>query len=188
MFNLAHNTASRAAALFQQCRDKAFEAKALDQIANIFLAQDRPCDAEPVARRAVGLLETGDNKAWLAEALITHSRALLRMGTEQAKIQIERATEICLMIGDHHQAAEAHNVLVSIFKNARTLRFRISECLRTIESEIIKRVLRFHDNRIPPTARSLGINRQALENRISKMGITPTKRRRAKSLFSNPDC
>jgi tetratricopeptide (TPR) repeat protein len=183
-FNLAHNAASRAVSLFRKANDKAFEAKALDQTANIYLAQGLPCEAEPIARRAVSLLESGDNRSWLAEALITHSRALMRMGTEGAKIQIQRAVEICDEIGDARQGAEAQEAAVVIFKNARTLSNKLRECLRRIEPAIIKYALRLNGNRIPPTARFLGMSRQNLEDKLTRMSdVRPTKRRRARPIF-----
>lgn len=184
-FSQAHNAASRAVALFRATKDKAFEAKALDQTAKIHLAQENPCEAEPLARRAVALLEFGDNASWLAEALITHGKALIMLGTEQARIQIERAAEICNVIGDGQQSSEAEQALSSIFQKARSLKDR----LRSIEPPIIRYVLRCHGNRIPPAAQSLGITRQALEDRIKKISdITPTKSRRRKALFRNRDC
>lgn len=184
-FNLAHNSAGRAVALFRQSKDKAFEAKALDQTARIYLAQNKPAEAEPIARRAVTLLESGDNASWLAEALITHGKALMIMGTDLAKRQIERASEICNRIADHQQDAEAQEALSAIFKQSRSMR----ELLKSFEPSIIRYALRCYGNRIPPAAKLLGITRQALEDKVSKMAdITPTKRRRRKSLFRNRGC
>ena len=188
-FNLAHNAVSRAADLFRKSGDRAFEAKALDQTAKIYLAQDKPCEAEPIARRAVLLLENGDNKSWLAEALITHARTLMRMGTDQAIARLERAAEICETIGDSKQGQEANEELVNVFKNSRTLMTRLREITTKLQNSVIRYTLKLHGNRIPPAATSLGISRQALEDRLKRIeDVKPAKRRRGKSLFRNPTC
>lgn len=184
--HLALQSARHAANLFHHLKDRAFEAKALDQIATIFLAENKPVEAETAARRAVELLDSGTNAAWLAEALITHGRALLQMGTEQAQSQIKRAAEICATIGDHQQVGEAEDLLVYAFKTARGARDRLNEHLKRIEPKMIQRALEFHGNRIPPAAKSLGMTRQALEDKASRIsGITPTKRRRGKTIIRN---
>jgi|GEM_PF-5991283 len=183
-FSLAHNAATRAVHLFQKLGDRAFEARALDQSAKIFLAQNSPFEAEPLARRAVALLQVGDNQAWLAEALITHGRSLMSMGTDRALAQLELASKICETIGDHVQGEEASEELLNLFKNTRTLNQKFRDVLTRIEHSVIKHALKLHGNRIPPAAQSLGITRQLLLKKLSTMSdCAPTKRRRAKSLF-----
>lgn len=183
---LAHSAAQRAINLFHRLRDKAFEAKAWDQLARIYLSQGNYFDAEDAARRSVGLLSKGNNQSWLAESLITHGRALAKMGIEQAERQLSKAADLCRVIGDRKQGLEAGDELAKLFNDVRTASRNLRQSIDSVEHTIIKRALECNDQRISPAAQALGIKRQLLEKKISKFSdLTPKKRTRRKTLVRN---
>lgn len=89
-FEKAHVYVDRAIAILGH---QPHVARAYDQKALILLAEKRFADAEKVANRARLLLEDSDMKAWLAEILITHARALAELDKDW-QTPIRRAREI----------------------------------------------------------------------------------------------
>jgi tetratricopeptide (TPR) repeat protein len=86
--------------------------------ARIFLAQDRADEAEMVARSAVKVLCKGDDAAQLAQALVTHGRALARLKRYlRAQEQLERALEIADGCGNREGGGQACLTMIEELKD-----------------------------------------------------------------------
>ncbi len=75
----AHEHLDKARRILTSLKDKVTIAQVDETRARVFLKQKRNAEAEKVARLAVRTLEESDRQLLLAEALITHGRALARL-------------------------------------------------------------------------------------------------------------
>ena len=75
----AHEHLDRARSILIRLGDKGTIAQVDESRARVLLAEGRTVEAERLARGSVGILEEGDQKSSLAEALITHATALARL-------------------------------------------------------------------------------------------------------------
>jgi len=104
----AHTHLDRARHLFLELKDKGASAQVDDTRARTLLAEGRVGEAERLVRRAVKVLERGDEQAVLAEALTTHGTALARLGNHlRSRAVLERAGEIAQTTGDLEGAGRA---------------------------------------------------------------------------------
>ncbi|HKR10930.1 MAG TPA: response regulator [Pyrinomonadaceae bacterium] len=104
-FAEAHERLDRAQALFTTLRDDVQLAQVAETRALVLLAQGDLVQAERFTRTAVHLLENGDERSLLAEALTTHGTALARLHREdQARAILERAIDIAEQAGDLERA------------------------------------------------------------------------------------
>ena len=95
----AHKYLNEARRLTVSFKDKARTAQIDETLAQVFLAQGKPKEAEAVSRRAVWSLEKSGHQCMVAEALITQGIALARLGRNQrAHFIFQRAIEIALKI------------------------------------------------------------------------------------------
>jgi tetratricopeptide (TPR) repeat protein len=181
-FQRAHTFVERAISLFRQLGDKAHEAKSWDQSARIYLKEEKFNWAERNASTAVAML-VGDNQTWRAEALVTHGIALSRIGYQRATDDLLEAVRICEHVGSLQQADEARLELWRTTRTARKLSESVTEALRPLESSIIERVLAKYDGAITHAASDLGLNRNALQKKITQLGLTrKPKRKRHRSI------
>ena len=97
----AHQHLNRARALFAKLKDKGSIAQVDETRARVFLAQGLNAQAEAAVRSSVRVLEQGDERAVLTEALTTHGTALARLGRyERAQVQLRRAMQVASQAGD----------------------------------------------------------------------------------------
>ncbi|MGQ0763029.1 MAG: response regulator [Acidobacteriota bacterium] len=104
----AHRHLDRARELFVQLKDTGTVAQVDETRARTFLASGRVADAERVIRAAVRVLERGDEKAILAEAITTYGTVKARLGKfVRARQLLDRAIEIAETCGDLEGAGRA---------------------------------------------------------------------------------
>jgi tetratricopeptide (TPR) repeat protein len=109
----AHQHLNRARALFVKVKDKGSIAQVDETRARVFLAQGLNAQAEAAVRSSVRILEQGDGRALLAEALTTHGTALARLGRlERAQEQLKRAVDVASQAGDPEHAGIAALTIV----------------------------------------------------------------------------
>jgi CheY-like chemotaxis protein len=97
----AHEHLDRAQALFTRLHDNVHLAQVEDTRARVMLAEGAFVQAEKSARRAVQLLENGDELSLLAEALTTLGLTVCRLhDNDQARGLFERAVGVAERIGD----------------------------------------------------------------------------------------
>ena len=104
----AHRHLDRARQLFIQLKDTGTVAQVDETRARTFLASGRFADGERVIRAAVRVLERGDEKAVLAEAITTYGTVKARLGKfVRARQLLDRAIEIAETCGDLEGAGRA---------------------------------------------------------------------------------
>jgi len=100
-FAEAHKHLDRADMLFARLKDDVHRAQVDETRARILLAENKVVQAEKAARRAVRTLETGDEPAWLAEALTTLGISLVRLRRfDEARATLERGIDKAQHAGD----------------------------------------------------------------------------------------
>lgn len=104
----AHSHLDRARQLYSELKDTYSVAHADETRARTFLAAGRSTDAERIIRSAVRVLERGDEKAMLADALTTFGTVKARLGKfVRARQLLDRAIEIAETCGDLEGAGRA---------------------------------------------------------------------------------
>lgn len=96
----AHKYLAEARRLAVSVRDKLRVAQIDETRAQVFIAERKFKEAEPVARSVVAILSKTDRKALLADALITHGIILARMNqAERALFSFQNAIESACHVG-----------------------------------------------------------------------------------------
>ena len=109
----AHMHLDHARALFHDLNHRGSAASVDDTRARTFLAEGRVADAERVIRGSVKVLERGDEKALLADALTTHATVKARLGKfVRARQLLDRAIEIAETVGDLEGAGRAKLTII----------------------------------------------------------------------------
>lgn len=104
----AHSHLDRARQLYSELKDTYSVAHVDETRSRTFLAAGRWSDAERIIRSAVRVLERGDEKARLAEALTTYGTVKARLGKfVRARQLLDRAIEIAETCGDPEGAGRA---------------------------------------------------------------------------------
>jgi len=139
--------------------------------AGVFLRQQRSDEAEEAARSSVETLEKTDRHALLAESLITHGRALARLGDyTDSFASFQRAISLSELTGSNNKAADAalaafqeigEHLTVSETEKVTSGR-TLTEEVNSYEHELIKRALENAQGSLTHAARTLGISYQAL--------------------------
>jgi CheY-like chemotaxis protein len=112
-FAEAHKHLDRADMLFARLKDDLHRAQVDETRARILLAENKVVQAEKAARRAVRTLETGDEPAWLAEALTTLGISLVRLRRfDEARATLERGINSAQHAGDIESARKLTLALV----------------------------------------------------------------------------
>lgn len=130
----AHTHLDRARHLFLELKDRGAAAQVDDNRARTLLAESRVGEAERLVRRAVKVLESGDEQAVLAEALTTHGTALGRLGNYlRSRAVLERAVEIAQTTGDLEGAGRAQLSIIEELGDKIPLRELVSIYRSAIE-------------------------------------------------------
>ena len=104
----AHKHLDHARLLLVSLKDVTAVAQVDESRACVFLKQGRVIEAERIVRSAVRIQEKSGRQALLAEALITHGRALARLGNYNAALNaFRRAINSSEHTGNRNRAAEA---------------------------------------------------------------------------------
>lgn len=112
-FTDAHEHLDRAQALFTRLNDRVHNAQVDDSRARVMIAEGDLVKAERLVSGALRILEDGDEKALLAETLTTQGVVLAGLHKyEQARLALDRATDIAEQAGDPESAGLALVTLV----------------------------------------------------------------------------
>lgn len=166
LFSDAHAAARFALSRFVRLEDKAHEAKAWDEIAQIYGREENYPEMEQCALRAVEILSEGDHEGWLAEALITLGMARAKLGMKKAQESLLKALAICDRQSDHQQASTAMAVMWEIVQSGKQAQESFREVILSMERAVYERVLIKHGGRVSPAAHELGFNHQAFQLRL----------------------
>ncbi|HYK21662.1 MAG TPA: helix-turn-helix domain-containing protein, partial [Pyrinomonadaceae bacterium] len=139
--------------------------------ASVFLKQGRAIEAESASRSAVRNLEKSGQHTILAEAPMTHGRALARLKQYGASLSaFRRAIDLAQHVGAENRAAEA--ALAAFMEIADHLVISdgrqlvsgrgLNEEIRSFEHDSIKLALENARGSVTNAARDLGISYQAL--------------------------
>jgi tetratricopeptide (TPR) repeat protein len=167
----AHEHLDRARRIFASLKDRSAAAQVDETRACVFLQQGRVTDAEHVARLAVQNQEKSGRHGLLAEALITHGRALARLERYGASLSVfRRAIELFEQAGNINRAAAAalaafqeigKHLVVS--EGGPSISGRgWSHDRRSTEHDLIKLALEQANGSVTHAARNLGISYPAL--------------------------
>lgn len=167
----AHEHLDRARRVFAGLKDVTGVAQVDETRACVFLQQGRISEAERVARLAVQNQEKSDRQALLADALITHGRALARLGSYGAALMaFRRAIDLSAR---GKQLTKAEDAAFAAFQeigerlvvaeDGQQLSGRgWSHDKRSIEHNLIKLALEQTNGSVTHAARNLGISYQSL--------------------------
>jgi tetratricopeptide (TPR) repeat protein len=167
----AHQHLDRARRIFMRMRDAGTAAHIDETRACVFLKQGRIIEAEEAARAAVRIQERTGRHGWLAEALITHGKALARLKRySSALFAFRRAFDLSEKNGCSNQSAEAAIATLrelgenlAVIEGGQLLPGRgLRDEKRSLEHEGIKAALEQAKGSVTLAARSLGISFQAL--------------------------
>jgi tetratricopeptide (TPR) repeat protein len=170
-FQEAHEHLNRARRLLSNLKDCGGVAQVDETRARVFLAEGKHSEAERAARGAVSALSRGGQQALLAEALITHGRALGRLGYySQAYPALERAIKTAQAAGAQKRAGEAALVVIEelgehlTFDKVQSTFYGcgLEETLRRYENDVIRQALAKSQGSVTQAARLLGVSHQRL--------------------------
>ena len=162
----------------------------------VLLKQGRVAEAERVVRSAVHTQEKSGRHTLLAEALVTHGRALARLRNNSASLSaFRRAIELSEQNGNRNRAAEAALAAfqeigqqLAILEGQKLYSGRtLSEEISAFEHDTIRIALENAQGSVTHAARSLGMSYQALtymletRHRDLLTQRTPARRRPRKS-------
>ncbi|HKU75142.1 MAG TPA: tetratricopeptide repeat protein [Pyrinomonadaceae bacterium] len=112
-FTEAHEHLDRAQALYTRINDRIHHAELEDSRARVLLGEGAILKAERVIDAAIRILEKGDQKPALAEALTTRAVVLARLKrTEEARATFTRAIDTAEQAGDLEKAGLAAMALI----------------------------------------------------------------------------
>ena len=167
----AHTHLDHARRVLMSLKDTSAVAQVDETRACVFLEQGQITEAERIARSAVRRLEKSDRHALLSEALITHGRALARLGNYGISLStFRRAIASAEHTGNTNRAAQA---ALAVFQEIgdhlavteeRNLIFggKLNKEVRALEHDLIKRALDANQGSVTYAARNLGISHQGL--------------------------
>jgi tetratricopeptide (TPR) repeat protein len=192
----AHEHLDHARQVFVSLKDSGAIAQVDETRACVFLKQGRVMEAERAAHSSVSSFEESGKHALLAEALITHGRALARLGSRTASLSaFRRAIELAQLVGNENRAREAALAVfdeigdhLRVAEGEKLTSGRgLSEDVRAFEHDVIKRALESANGSVTNAARRLGMSYQGLtymlETRHKDLlqQRTPVRRRPRKS-------
>jgi tetratricopeptide (TPR) repeat protein len=166
----AHEHLDKARRVLSSLKDKVTIAEVDETRACVFLKERRYVEAEQVAFSAVRALQKG-RQSKLAEALITHGRALVGLGNYVAALDtFRRAIAFAEHTGNLNRAADAalaafqemgdHLTTSEVDRIASGRKF--TDAKQVLEHDAIKRALDDANGSITYAARSLGMPHQSL--------------------------
>ena len=167
----AHEHLDHARRVFSSLKNVGAIAQVDETRASVFLKQGRAIEAETASRSAVRNLEKSGQHTILAEALITHGRALARLTRYGAALSaFRRAIDLAQHVGSENRAAEAalaafmeigDQLVVSEGRQLVSGR-GLNEEIRAFEHDSIKLALENARGSVTNAARNLRISYQAL--------------------------
>lgn len=168
----AHEHLDRSRRILASLKDFGSITQVDETRACVFLQQGRVSEAERVARRVVQNQEKSGRQAWLADALITHGRALARLGNYGAALMAFRRA-IDLSANDKNTTTKAEDAAFAAFQeigehlvvaeDGQQVSGRgWSHDKRAIEHNLIKAALEQTNGSVTHAARNLGISYQSL--------------------------
>lgn len=167
----AHQHLDRARRIHASRRDAGTVAQVDETRACVFLKQGRFKEAEETARAAVYSQEKAGQHALLAEALITHGRALARLKRYGvALFAFRRAFNLSELIGNTNRSSEAALAAfqeigdhLAVIEGEQLVGGRgLNEQIHSLEHGAIKLALESANGSVVHAARSLGISFQSL--------------------------
>jgi tetratricopeptide (TPR) repeat protein len=170
-FEEAHQHLDHARRLLDSLEDVTGVAQVDESRACVFLKQGQVVEAERIVRSAVHTQEQSGRTALLAEALITHGRALARLENySEALSAFRRAIQLSEHTGDRNRAAEAAFAVfqemgqhLAIFEGEKFVSGRtLNEEVSSFEHDTLKVALENSQGSVTRAARSLGMSHQAL--------------------------
>jgi len=170
-FEEAHQHLDHARRLLDSLEDVTGVAQVDESRACVFLKQGQVVEAERIVRSAVHTQEQSGRHALLAEALITHGRALARLENYgEALSAFRRAIQLSEHTGDRNRAAEAAFAVfqemgqhLAIFEGEKFISGRtLNEEVSSFEHDTLKLALENSQGSVTRAARSLGMSHQAL--------------------------
>lgn len=174
----AHAHLDRARRLMVRLKDATNAARVDETRARVFLAGRRNAEAEKAARASVRALEGGEHPSLLAEAAITHGRALARMGRyDGARSAFRRAIEAAQSAGATSRAGEAalamveelgENLTTESLPDRAVAACVLDEEIKRREAELIKQALQRTHGSVTRAARLLGTTHQRLAYLLQK--------------------
>lgn len=170
-FKDAHEHLDKARRILTTLKDSVTIAQVDETRARVFLELRRNAEAERIARSSIWTLENSDRQSQLAEALITHGRALARLGNYSAALStFRRAIDISQQTGSLNRGAEAAlaafqeigDHLTSDERRRLPVGRKLGEEIRQFEHDLIKHALDFAQGSVTHAAHSLGVAYQKL--------------------------
>lgn len=170
-FEEAHQHLDHARRLLDSLEDVTGVAQVDESRACVFLKQGQVIEAERIVRSAVHTQEQSGRHALLAEALITHGRALARLENyNEALSAFRRAIQLSEHTGDRNRAAEAAFAVfqemgqhLAILEGEKFISGRtLNEEVSSFEHDTLKLALEDAQGSVTRAARSLGMSHQAL--------------------------
>ncbi len=167
----AHDHLDHARRILVSLKDAGTIAQVDETRACVFLKQGRVAEAERAARSSARSLEKSGRHTLLAESLITHGRALARLGNHSAALfAFRRAITLAENNGSLNRASEAALAAfqelgehIAVTEGRQLVSGRgLSEQIQSFEHELIKRALESAQGSVTHAARSLGMSYQAL--------------------------
>jgi tetratricopeptide (TPR) repeat protein len=167
----AHEHLDKARRILTSLKDSVTLAQVDETRARVFLKQKRNVEAEKVARLCVRTLEESGRQSLLAEALITHGRALSRLRKYSVALSaFHRAIDISQQTGSLNSASEAAlSAFQEIGKHLTSDEGRglpagrkFVDEIKRFERDLIKHALDTSQGSVTRAARSLGISYQSL--------------------------
>jgi tetratricopeptide (TPR) repeat protein len=167
----AHAHLDHARRVLVSLKDSIAVAQVDETRACVFLEQGQIAEAERVARAAVRTLEKSDRETLLAEALVTHGRALARLGNYgPAFSNFQRAISLAEQAGNVDRAAHAalamsHEIgdrLAVTEGRGFVSSGKLSEEIHALEHDLLERALDVAQGKITHAARILGVSHQTV--------------------------
>ncbi len=167
----AHKHLDRARRVLVSLKDIIAVAQVDESRACLLLKQGRVAEAERVACSAVHTQEKSGRQALLAEALITHGRALARLTNHSTALSaFRRAIDVSQHNGNRNRAAEAAlaafqeigSHLATQEGTRLTSGRTLNEEISAFEHDTIKLALENSSGSVTHAARSLGVSYQSL--------------------------
>ena len=167
----AHRHLDHARRVLESLKDAYTIAQVDETRACVFLRQGRVEEAEQAARSSVRSLENSGRHTLLTEALITHGKALARLGQHNSSLlAFKRAIDLAQLVGNPSRAAEASlaafdeigDHLTTFAERKSNSGGTLSEEIQSFEHDLIKRALERAQGSVTHAARNLGTSYQAL--------------------------
>jgi tetratricopeptide (TPR) repeat protein len=167
----AHQHLDRARRIHTNLKDAGTVAQVDETRASVFLKQGRITEAETTARAAVKRQEKTGRHLLLAEALITHGRALARLKRYgEALLAFQRAFDLSEYTGINNRMADAAVAAfqelgkhLAVLEGGQLLSSRgLTKTKESLERDAIRLALENANGSVTRAARSLGISFQAL--------------------------